>query len=52
MKNIEWIVIVVLMALPFFLIRGTDFTTYIYWTVVTFGYLIYIAYSTRMWTNE
>lgn len=52
MKNIELIIIVVLMALPFFLIRSIDFTTYIYWTVVTIGYLIYIAYSTRAWANE
>lgn len=52
MKNLELPIMLILMALPFFLIRSENFTTYIYWTIVSFGYLIYIAYSTRSWANE
>jgi len=52
MKNLELLIIVILMALPFLLIRTEDFTTFIYWSIVTLGYLIYIAYSTKGWANE
>ncbi len=52
MKNLEILVIVVMMSLPFFLFKKEDFTTFIYWTVVTFGYLLYIVFSTKRWTNE
>ena len=52
MKNLEVLVIVVIMSLPFFLIKKEDFTTFIYWTAVTVGYLFYIVFSTKRWANE
>lgn len=52
MKNLELLIIVILMALPFFIFRSKDFTVFIYWSIVTVGYLIYIAYSTKRWANE
>jgi len=51
MKKLELLIIVILMALPFFVFRSKDFTVYIYWTVVTLGYLIYTIISTKGWAN-
>ncbi len=52
MKKLELVIIVILMALPFFLFKTQDFTVFVYWSIVTLGYLIYIVYSTKGWTNE
>ncbi|HNV94518.1 MAG TPA: hypothetical protein PLK11_00265 [Methanofastidiosum sp.] len=52
MKKLEIVLIVILMAIPFFFIKTQDFTTFIYWSLVTLSYLIYILFSTKRWVNE
>jgi len=52
MKFFEVLIIVILMSVPFFLFKNEDFTTFIYWTVVTTGYLLYIVFSSKRWINE
>ncbi|MCS7144296.1 MAG: hypothetical protein NZ879_04675 [Archaeoglobaceae archaeon] len=45
MKALEGLIVVLAMCVPFLLIKTMDLTTYVYWSLVSAIYLVYIAIS-------
>ncbi len=43
MRGFEALIILLAMCVPFIAIKSTDLTTYLYWTLVSALYLIYVA---------
>ncbi|MFN3384005.1 MAG: hypothetical protein ACK401_03805 [Archaeoglobaceae archaeon] len=43
MKGVEALIVLLVMCVPFIAIKSTDLATYLYWTVVSALYLIYVA---------
>jgi hypothetical protein len=47
MRLFEALVVIIAMCVPFVVMKSSDLTAYIYWTLVSAAYLIFIAL--RMW---
>lgn len=50
MKWLEFVLVIVAMLIPFFAIKSSDISTYVYWTAVVVIYLAYKAVG--RWESE